>query len=263
MDCRNLEEVFLAGLDGKLSLEQATELQRHLAACPQCLEEAALLQMLWDGTRKIAKPEPSQELGRQLNTMLTAFKEAALPVVSPWERFREFWLPKRGLAYLFLGLTIGVLIGFSFLKNSAGKREELAGLNTRLDALTQTVTLALLQNPSASERIKGISYTSGLRSADNRVTVTLLETLNNDPDVNVRLRALDALTQLSADPAVRTGLIAAVLNQDSPIVQSAIADVMLQLQDKRSVGALKRLLKRKQLNPEVKQKIKETLNQLI
>jgi hypothetical protein len=81
--------------------------------------------------------------------------------------------------------------------------------------------------------------------------------------VNVRLSTLDALTQMAAHPEVRQGLIASIVQQDSPLLQSAIADVMLKLQEKKSVNSFKELLKQKGLNPGVKDKIKQTITQLI
>jgi len=91
----------------------------------------------------------------------------------------------------------------------------------------------------------------------------LLATLNNDPNVNVRLSTLDALTQLAGYPEVREGLVKSISQQDSPVMQSAIADVMLKLQEKRSVKPLKQLLKQKGLDHGVRDKIKETINNLI
>jgi HEAT repeat protein len=123
--------------------------------------------------------------------------------------------------------------------------------------------LALLENPSASERMRGVSYTSEIKHADKEVINALLATLNNDPNVNVRLSTLDALVQLANHPEVREGLIKSIAQQDSPLMQSAIADVMLKLQEKRSVKSFKELLKQKNLDQGVRDKIKETITQLI
>ena len=91
----------------------------------------------------------------------------------------------------------------------------------------------------------------------------LLATLNNDPNVNVRLSTLDALSHLANHAEVREGLIKSIIQQDSPIMQLAIADVMLKLQEKKSVNSFKELLKQKDLNPGVRDRIKQTITQLI
>ena len=58
------------------------------------------------------------------------------------------------------------------------------------------------------------------------------------------------------------GLVQSILEQDSPLVQSALADVMLKLQEKRAVKSFKKLLKQKDLNGMVKTKIEQTISRL-
>ncbi|MDB5087952.1 MAG: repeat protein, partial [Mucilaginibacter sp.] len=116
---------------------------------------------------------------------------------------------------------------------------------------------------SSSERMRVVSYTCEIKHADKEVIDALLSTLNNDPNVNVRLSTLDALTHLAGHPEVREGLVQSITRQDSPLMQSAIADVMLKLQEKSSVKSFRELLKQKDLDHGVRDKIKETITQLI
>ena len=89
------------------------------------------------------------------------------------------------------------------------------------------------------------------------MVTALLSTLNNDPNVNVRLATLEALAPLADDPAVRLGLVHSLTRQDSPLVQSALADVMVQLQERRSVKPLRELLRQANLD-EVREKQNRT-----
>jgi hypothetical protein len=157
-----------------------------------------------------------------------------------------------GAGYLFLGKS-----------KSDDHDNQLKALSSQVHELKQTMMLALLENPSASERIRGVSYTSEIKHADKQVIDALLATLNNDPNVNVRLSTLDALSHLTGHPEVREGLIKSIVEQDSPLMQLAIADVMLKLQEKRSVGSFRELLKQKDLDHGVRDKIKQTITQLI
>jgi HEAT repeat protein len=102
-----------------------------------------------------------------------------------------------------------------------------------------------------------------MKHADKEVIDALLATLNNDDNVNVRLSTLDALTRLANHPEVRQGLIHSITQQESPLMQSAIADVMLKLQERRSVQSFKELLKQKNLDHGVRDKINETIHSLI
>jgi HEAT repeat protein len=90
----------------------------------------------------------------------------------------------------------------------------------------------------------------------------LLSTLNHDDNVNVRLATLEALAPLAANPTVRLGLVRALPHQDSPLVQSALADVMVQLQERTSVPRLRALLRQADLDSTVKSKIEESIQTL-
>lgn len=140
--------------------------------------------------------------------------------------------------------------------------KQLAELTAQVHEMRELMMLSLLQNPAASERIRAVSYTSEIRRANPNITTALLATLNNDPNVNVRLTTLEALTHFARDPAVRQGLIQSILQQDSPLVQAALADVMLKLQEKRAIDPFKKLLQQKDLNGSVRQKVEKTITQL-
>jgi len=141
-------------------------------------------------------------------------------------------------------------------------RQQLAALSTQVHEMREMMMLSLLQNPSASERMRGVSYTSDIKNVNPGMADALLATLNNDPNVNVRLTTLEALTHFANDPRVREGLVQSILEQDSPLVQSALADVMLKLQEKRSIRSFKKLLQQKDLNGMVRTKIQQTISRL-
>jgi hypothetical protein len=100
-------------------------------------------------------------------------------------------------------------------------------------------------------------------NASEKVTNALFTTLNHDENVNVRLAALEALTSYSKDSAVRAKLIASISAQDSPLVQVAMAELMVAIQEKKSVEALKQLLNSDRTPKEVKTKISESIKVLI
>jgi HEAT repeat protein len=95
------------------------------------------------------------------------------------------------------------------------------------------------------------------------VTTALFQTLNSDPSVNVRLAALEALAPYSKDGKVREELIRSIAKQDSPLIQVALAELMGQIQEKKSVREFEKILKDEKTPQEVKNKIKESINVLI
>jgi HEAT repeat protein len=144
----------------------------------------------------------------------------------------------------------------------ASESKELEALTAQVHEMREMMMLSLLQNPAASERLRAVSYTSEIRYVNPNIAAALLATLNNDPNVNVRLTTLEALTHFARDPVVREGLIQSILQQDSPLVQAALADAMLKLQEKRAIQPFKKLLQQKDLNSMVRVKIEETITRL-
>ena len=88
--------------------------------------------------------------------------------------------------------------------------------------LRQMVSLSLLQQQSASERLKGVAWAAQLESGDGSVVTALLDALSNDPNVNVRLASVDALKRFATQDAVRRGAVTALERQTSPLVQIAL-----------------------------------------
>jgi HEAT repeat protein len=204
--------------------------------------------------------------------MLDEFKEAEKAAArfsfqSMMESIREFVLPQWtvqvGFSLLLVGLgwVIGNRTSHSKVDATA-YQQRIEMLATQVQDMKSTMMLSLLENPSATERLRAVGYTSEITHADDRVLEALFATLNNDPNVNVRLVTLEALTQYAGDASVREGLVKSLALQDSPMVQVALADVMVKMQEKRSVKALKTLLQKEDLNDLVKVKIEQTIKDL-
>ena len=86
----------------------------------------------------------------------------------------------------------------------------------------------------------------------------LLESVRNDPNVNVRLVALEALARQIDSPRVRAGLIDSLPRQDSPMLQVALAEILNQ-QNGGATVAIRRLLERDDLDPSAREQIESLL----
>jgi len=266
MKCEEYQELFTDWLDDRLPATERAIVEQHLAVCPACREELAVIQQTWDMMGEFKTPEPSADMRTDFQAMLNDYKASAQQKESFWSRLKEqtsgLWPSKASMPWAFSLMIAIICLGGSYWLIHSEKQEQQA-LTAQVHELKQTMMLALLDNPSASERIRGVSYTSDIKHVDKQVIDALLATLNNDPNVNVRLSTLDALTHLANHPEVRQGLIQSITTQDSPLMQSAIADVMLKLQEKRSIKSFKELLKQKNLDHGVREKISQTITSLI
>ena len=155
-------------------------------------------------------------------------------------------------------LVIGIVVGSVITRQSG----EVAQLRGELYNMRQLVTLSLLQQQSAGDRLQGVNWSYRVEQPDTAVLAALLTTVNHDPNVNVRLAAVDALKNFSESPVARKGLIQALGKQTSPLVQIAILDQIVELRDKSAVAPVKFFLSGANLNPDVKQRAEWALRQL-
>jgi HEAT repeat protein len=78
----------------------------------------------------------------------------------------------------------------------------------------------------------------------------------------VRLAAVDALRNFTDNPIGRKGLVQALAKQESPLVQIAILDQIVELHEKSAASAVQFLLVGDNLNPEVRQRAQWALTKL-
>ena len=168
-----------------------------------------------------------------------------------WPR-RPAWQAAVALAMLVFGLWLAPRLGL-------GDHSAIRELRSEMQSMTRAVTLALLEHQSPSERLRavGLSHSS---TVDTELTQALLDVIDGDPSVNVRLAALDVLAGLVRRPDVRSGLLESFPHQDSPAMQAAMADVMLQMNGPRSRAAIERLLENEELSELLREYLQRTLS---
>jgi hypothetical protein len=232
---------------------------------------------LWEALGKIVTPPPSTEVKTRFYAMLdTYINEVESQKSTVFEQSLHYlksiftYKPAYNWAYAMVLISIGSLIGY-FSGNMIGKFSNNQAINSQADVkklasevqeMKQIMMLSMLENPMATERLKAVSYTQELNNVDDQVIDALLTTLNFDQNENVRLVTLEALIQLANNPKVREGLVQSLLKQESPLMQVALADAMVKLQEKRSVKQFKKLLQKENLNEAVKGKIEKTIKVL-
>lgn len=103
------------------------------------------------------------------------------------------------------------------------------------------VGLSLMQQQSASERLRGVNWTTSIDQPGTELVDALLDTLMHDPNDNVRLATVDALKRFADRDVVRRGAVEALPRQTSPLVQIALIDFMLETSDRQAATVLRRL----------------------
>lgn len=246
---------------GTATPEEQRQLEGLLERGTIGLEDLETLHPWQEAVDQLPTPSPSMNLDDAFYQMLAAEKRSMKPAASTL--FTWHWLWPR-LAFTAAVLMMGMAAGY-FLRTPTGPvaAEQLAALSQEVTDLRETMMLTLLEKESAGERLKAVSLTQEMDQASQKVTQALVQTLTSDGNVNVRLAALDALRAYAGQPAVREALIHAIAQQDSPLVQVALAELMQSIQAKSSVKELQKLLDNDKTPGDVKKKIEETIQVLI
>ncbi len=271
MNCQECKKKIPDLLQDGLAAGEADCFQEHLHSCPACWQEWQELHETWTRLGILPEEQPSPELRRNFYHMLELQRRETEQAVRPawWRRATRllpelrFPAPALRLAAAALIVVAGFSAGFFVGGGPRDGSEKLQRLNRQVDDLQQQMSLSLLNQPSASARLQGISLTSRLQDPAPALIATLLETLDNDPSVNVRLSAVDALYLFADREEVRKTLTASLAKQESPLVQIALIDLMVALKEKRAAAALKSLLADKKVIPEVQQRARLGITKII
>ena len=273
MECGFDKTLLTLWLHDQLTDDERAKVDAHVASCAECQQELTTHEHLWELMEELPAPEPPAGTLVRFNAMLDVYKASGagqgrgMAIVT---RIKQFFTlqPAFVMAYSLLLVVVGIGLGHWLNASTptpgapSGDKKQLEELTAQISDMREMMMKSLLQNPSASERIRGVGYASEITRVNVGVIEALLTTLNNDQNVNVRLMTLEALTHYAADPAVREGLVASILQQESPLVQAALADVMLKLQEKNAVRPFKKLLQQKNLNSLVRTKIETAITRL-
>ena len=128
--------------------------------------------------------------------------------------------------------------------------------------MRQLVTLSLLQQQSASERLRGVTWAVQTESSDMEVLGALLRTINTDTNVNVRLAAIDAVRNFASSPVALHGLVQALPKQTSPLVQIALVETLVDLKQIDARPEILSILGAPDLDPTVRERLQAAAGKL-
>jgi anti-sigma-K factor RskA len=268
MKCEEIAELLPDYFEGSLKAEQDDLVEQHIEQCADCREEVAI----WKKLSLLPVEQPSAGSRERFEAMLRAYQTGRNDKASAgFEREKREsvwnWLrsPVGAVAWSAALLVIGIVAGNYFgnkTTHSNTGQDEIAAMHTELTNMRQMVVLSMLQQQSASERLQGVSYSRREDQLDPQVMSALVHTLRYDGSVDVRLAALDALSRHGAQPQVHKGVVDALQEQQSPLVQVALIDLMLEWRDPDAAQRLRNFEQTPNLNPTVRQRADWALSRL-
>lgn len=254
MNCGRTTGLLSDRLMGLLTVEDERELETHLATCAACRAEADAVDALWTEMGALDDDTPHERMRARFHAALAAYEERARG--TGLDRIVELVWPRRlvfqagiAVALLVAGLIVGRELPSTADLEIAGLREDV-----------RSMSLALLDHQSASERLRGVEW-SGRLAANTRVVDALLQTVRTDSNVNVRLAAVEALSQWLDEPDVGVALTDALSRQEAPLMQVTLAEVLLKGRVDGSAAAVERMVEREETDPSVRDYLRTVLQE--
>lgn len=267
MTCEQVQQRLPEYWTGVISMNEHRNVDAHLASCGACRAEAAQLGSLWTTLGRLPVEAPGPQMRSRFYDMLDAYRSGINEntKLAPWWR-RWFAQPlplvAGALAMLAVGFLGGRLFYYAPVAKPVDENSQVAQLRSEVNSMRQMVALSLLQQQSASERMKGVSFTNRVDKSDREVVAALLDTVKSDPNVNVRLAAVDAFKHFGSDHAARRHLLEAVSAQDSPMVQIAIIELLVDLNDQSASKALAAMAQDSKLQKDVQERARWAVSEL-
>ncbi len=238
MDKEKLESLIIDYIDGKLNEEEKAGIERELSANEDAYKLYEQTREVIRAIDKSAQLEPSVKLKKGFDELLKAEMAQQKPVTAKTIFFSPMIF--RAAAAIALVLS-GVAIGFWINKNQQ-REVELAKMKEQMEQIRSLMLTQLENKESASQRMIAVSQVMEIEKPDNGIVQALVKAMNEDPNTNVRLAALDALSKFHQEPQVRKELIKALSKQKDPLVQMALIQLMVQMKEKGIVNDLKKIV---------------------
>jgi hypothetical protein len=279
MNCKEVQAVMIDYLDQAVPAATATLMTEHLAGCAECRREADQLQELLATMKNNQQQQPSPTLRENFNIMLQSelnMESMSSLLQSPVREEKSrgkvlsFFSSAAGRAAAAVILVAGgIAIGMA-LKSAPGPdpgtKAEIAGLKTEIRDMVKKMNEDQLLNgiddQSASERIKAVSYSDQMSSPDQKVIDALFNSLNSDKNVNVRLAALYSLARFADRHVVRDSLVSSLSLQTEPIIQVVLINLLAEKRERKAIGPIREIMTNKKTLKEVKDAAQKSLTVL-
>lgn len=213
-------------------------IEQHLQRCASCAAAYRDIARTLAAVGELDVPERDERYGLEVWQRI---RHDLPPQDAPW---RVFWYRPAligAVAVLMVAAFAAGRVWSGSSSPSAVQADNLAELRLELREMREMLMLSLMQQQSATERLRGVTGSGQIDQPGGEIVRALLDTLMHDPNVNVRLASVDALRRFSMQDVVRKGTIEALKQSQFPLVQIALIDYMVETKDKQAAEALRQL----------------------
>lgn len=139
---------------------------------------------------------------------------------------------------------------------------QIANLKKEMSAVKENqekLMLTMLQHESASDRLQALNFSYKIEQPNEEVLNALIKTLDEDPSMNVRMAAADAISQFTNVKMVRKALIKSLMKQQEPSLQIAVINILTNAKERKAIPMLQYFAQNENISESVKQQIEESI----
>jgi len=245
MNNEELESKLIDYIDGKLNEQERKIIELELTRNADAFKLYEQLKEVIQVMARSSQLEPSQKMQSSFDDLLQQETKAN-------KGRTVFFSPTLYKVAAAVSLLIVGLVGGYMISKYQRQQEKLAAIEAEVQKTKQMMMSMLDNQHSASQRMIGATVALQIKKMDPQILGALINALNEDPNTNVRLAALDALGKFHQEPTVRKALIAALSTQKDPIVQISLIRLLVEMNEKSTIHELQRITTDENVIKEVK-----------
>lgn len=216
------------------------QIEQHLQVCERCAATYGHLARTLALVGDLAVPERDERYGLEVWQRI---RHDLPPQDEPWW---AAWRHTALIGAVAMLIVAAFAAGRLWPRPGSSPQDDLQAANLsdvrgELRQMREMLMLSLMQQQSATERLRGVGGSVQIDQPGAEIIQALLDTLMHDANANVRLACVDALRRFSQQDVVRRGTVRALEESSYPLVQIALIDFMVETKDKDAIDALRRL----------------------
>ncbi len=240
MKCENVNIYLPEYIDGKLDATKAKAIQNHLDSCQACTSLHKEMQSFLSFADSMPEIETPTDMKDEFMEMADLYAKPEIRTI-----FIPAWL-KVAAVLLFAMLTYAG--GYLTPKGN----NNIAHLESELIKLKQDVIRAELQDVSGPQKIQAAYSAQQISNPGDQLINALVQTMNTDKNVNVRLAAINALSGQLDNQQVKDAMIRSLTIQENPLLQISLIQVLTESGIKEAKDKIEFLSDNEDTDPNVK-----------
>jgi hypothetical protein len=240
MEREKLETLLIDFIDNKLNSVDRHVVEQELVKNAEAYKLYEELREVMHVMDRSARLEPSSKLksgfDEALKNEIASSKPAKTIFFQP-----AFYRVAAALALLLMGAMIGYYFNERNDARLAEIEKQMEEQRKQME-FTNNMLAMMTNDQSPSQRIQGVNVAMTVEKVDDKIVKALVKTLNEDPNTNVRLAALEALAKFQDDKNVREQLIHSLTIQKDPVIQIELIQLMVTMKEKSVVEDLQKIV---------------------